>query len=252
MADVNVNGRSFDIDLIIFDKDGTLIDLNHLWSQQMDRWAKLMKEALSLEEGFFDDLFQQVGYDVEARRLIPDQLAAVATIQQFVTIAAFYLYRHGVGWTEAEEKAQWAADQSLAAPPEVQMLKLLGDVHHLFTQLKQHGIRIAVMTSDERIGTEATLALLGLDNMIDSIVCADDPIPNKPAPDGVWHISKITGVSPERMLMVGDSTGDMRAGQAAGVQGVIGIGEAESGVTAVADEMISSIDEIQIRMKDEG
>ena len=50
MAQVEINGRIFDIDLIVFDKDGTLIALNHLWGQQIEKWGGLIQEKLNADE----------------------------------------------------------------------------------------------------------------------------------------------------------------------------------------------------------
>ena len=42
---------------------------------------------------------------------------------------------------------------------------------------------------------------------------------HKPEPEPVWHaLEALGGIPPQRALFVGDSTHDMRAGRAAGVQ----------------------------------
>lgn len=240
MTKLNINGRSFDIDLIVFDKDGTLIELDFLWSQQIEKWGRMLQAELQLETMILHTLYEQVGYDFENGRLIPDAPAAVATVEQFVTIASFLLYQKGIAWTAAEEAVQATAKQSIAAPPERSMLRLIGDVESMFKKLHENKIRIAILTSDDRHPTEKTMEMLGLTPYISAIVCANDPLPCKPAPDGLFHISKETGVPTKKMLMVGDSTGDMRCGWSAGVAGCIGVGAIE------ADVNIRSIEEINL------
>lgn len=245
MTQVTINGRLFDIDMIVFDKDGTLFDLHFLWSQQIEKWGNLLQDQLKLNPALISNLYSAMGYDQSAKRLLPDSPSAVATMAQFMTISAFFLYQHGIPWTIAEEAVHTCAAGSVAASPDVSMLKYIGDVEGTFKRLEQAGIRIAIMTSDSRRPTESTLALLNLARFVESVVCGDDPIANKPEPDGLFYIAEKTAVSVSRMLMIGDSVGDIRAGRSAGVAGCIGIGDQEA-LTAVSDVMISSIDEIMI------
>ena len=76
--------------------------------------------------------------------------------------------------------------------------------------------RMAVATSDDRDPTERTLAALGVADAVEAMVCADDGIPVKPAPDMVLHLCATLGVEPGRTAVVGDSTADLRMGRAAG------------------------------------
>ena len=78
------------------------------------------------------------------------------------------------------------------------------------------GRRVAVATSDDRDPTERTLAALGLTDAIDALVCADDGVPVKPAPDMVLRLCAELGVRPGRTAVVGDSPADLRMGRAAG------------------------------------
>ena len=78
---------------------------------------------------------------------------------------------------------------------------------------------MAVATSDDRAPTEATLAGLDLAALVDAIVCADDGLPIKPAPDAFLHVCGLLGVAPERTAMVGDSVMDLQMARAAGPAG---------------------------------
>lgn len=105
MSQVTIGDRSFDIDLIVFDKDGTLIDLN-LWGRQLEKWGRLLKDRLALSESAIQSIYEEIGYDLENHGLLPDQPVSVASVEQLMTIAAFLLYRQGVLWTDAERAVQ--------------------------------------------------------------------------------------------------------------------------------------------------
>ena len=90
-------------------------------------------------------------------------------------------------------------------------------------RLQAHGVKIAVSTSDDRRATEAALRLLSLADLVDDIVCGDDPVPNKPSPEQLRHLARTMNVAVERMVMVGDSVTDMRTGRNAGVACCLGV-----------------------------
>lgn len=78
-------------------------------------------------------------------------------------------------------------------------------------------------TSDDRAPTEATLAGLGVAELVDAVVCADDGLPVKPAPDMVLHVCRTLGVPPSRAAMIGDAPADLIMGRAAGVGLRVGV-----------------------------
>ncbi len=77
-----------------------------------------------------------------------------------------------------------------------------------------------------------TLEALGVAAAIDAMVCADDGVAVKPAPDMVIHLCAIVGVAPARTAVVGDSPADLRMGRAAGAGLVVAV---LTGVGARAD-----------------
>jgi len=245
MTEVAINGHTFNIDLIVFDKDGTLIKLD-VWGYQLEKWGKLLQESASLTDTELNTIYGQLGYDIETRTLQPDTPLVVGSIEQIRTIGAFLLHSRGISWTKAEQIIQVTANASLSAIPEPSMIEMIGDVPGTMKHLHKQGIQLGIATSDNRHPTEKTVEILGIDSLIACIVCADDPIPMKPAPGGLLHIGRKLGVPSARMLMVGDSIGDMACGRAAGVAGCIRVGPRRKGATEFADVTIQSIDEIKV------
>ncbi|XP_021365818.1 choline dehydrogenase, mitochondrial-like isoform X2 [Mizuhopecten yessoensis] len=102
--------------------------------------------------------------------------------------------------------------------------KTLADLSTLFKILKNNNIKIAVCTSDQRKGTEHLLEELGVVDLVDHIVCGDDPnsVP-KPAADNAHLICNKLGVKPEDTVMVGDTKADVGMGKAAKLGWNIGV-----------------------------
>ncbi len=60
-----------DVGLVVFDKDGTLIELYHYWSQMVALRARLIARALRLDRGREAGLVRALGVDVPAGETQP-------------------------------------------------------------------------------------------------------------------------------------------------------------------------------------
>ncbi|MCO6477701.1 MAG: HAD-IA family hydrolase [Phaeodactylibacter sp.] len=80
-------------------------------------------------------------------------------------------------------------------------------------------LKKAVYSNKAQDFTEAIIRELGLAPYFDKVMGAQpDKYPLKPDPAGIRIILEALGIPPEIALMVGDSTHDMEAGQAAGLR----------------------------------
>lgn len=246
MATIRLNGRAYNINLIALDKDGTLVDFDNMWGKIYDRWLTALITQVGGTPALRVSLEKTLGFDAATAATVPDSPFAVASFGQINIVAATVLHQHGLGW----HAAQTAVNEVNQANPVVlsaDLVQPLGNVAAAVNHFRQVGVQVAVITSDDRKATEESLAHLGIAADVALLVCGDDPIPNKPAPDGLWHISRTLGVARTEMMMVGDSAGDMACGRAAGVACCVAV--APNAATAerlrpAADALINSIDEL--------
>ncbi len=231
------------LDLVVFDKDGTLIDFDLMWGG----WAEDLADRLEAVLGrpVRAELHRQIGYDTAGRRTIPGSpLAATPMAQLRVLTTELVVRLTGRPWSDcaALVEAAWTA------PDPVSLAHPLADLAALFGSLRQARVAIAIVTSDDRAPTEATLAGLGIAGLVDAVVCADDGFPSKPSPDTLLEACRISGVEPDRAAMIGDSIADLQMAGAAGIGrriGVLsGIGR-RSELEPLADVLIGSIAELQ-------
>lgn len=80
------------------------------------------------------------------------------------------------------------------------------------------GHPLAVVTSKMEAGARRSLKLIGVEECFTAVVGIDATTKHKPDPEPVWHALSMLGNHPrERAIFVGDSTHDIRSGNAAGV-----------------------------------
>ncbi len=248
MAVISLNGTPFDAALAVFDKDGTLVDFDRLWGEKAARClaglAARVDQATSAQV-----LLRSIGYDPETRKTASNSPLAIAPLGRIGEVIASELARAGVTAARAAEIVQQHFFPCMEALPGEDLIHPLGNVRGLFQKMAARGIRLAVVTSDDRLPTLKALEVLGLEDLVAEVVCADDPIAHKPDPAAVFHLCGRFGVSPAGVLVVGDNPSDMIMGRAAGAglsAGVLSGNSSRRDLAGFADVIIESIDEIEV------
>jgi len=237
------DGR-FEADAVVFDKDGTLVDFNHMWGPRVVRWI----EALAAQSGCVACIarfYSVLGFDPETMQAVPEGPVATASTADIYALAAGVLFEHGLGWYRARPLVISSAETTIAAPPQPGEIQPLGDVRGAFRRLRSAGLPIAVHTNDDRELTQATLEQLGVAGDVAVMACGDDDLPPKPDPAGLRWIAAKLGTTPERLVFVGDSAADMLAARNAGSV-AIGLDGGSGSLEKLASALIRSIDELRV------
>ncbi|MBQ6582942.1 MAG: HAD family hydrolase [Mogibacterium sp.] len=90
-------------------------------------------------------------------------------------------------------------------------------IPEVLRQLKDHGIRVAVLSNKLQESATQVTAKLFEEGLFDYVQGQTDAVPLKPDPSGVYEILRILGVSKEECLYFGDTDTDMMTGRNAGV-----------------------------------
>lgn len=249
MADLEILGSAIDADLVIFDKDGTLIDFEYYWGQRMRLCGQRLVQRVRGDTTLAADLFASLGYDPVTGITDGAGPLATATMKKIYTVATVVLYQHGIGWDRAEEFVRTAFVACASAMPTIELVRALGQVQMLFESLVWAGIRVAVITSDDHSTATETLALMGVDDLVGAVAGGDDGFAMKPSPDAFVHVCTRLQVPPSRTMMVGDTVADLVMAQRAGAGVKVGVLSGVSTaaeLTPYADFVIPSIDAIHI------
>ena len=212
-----MSDRLVDIDLAIFDKDGTLIDFRLMWGD----WVAALAAQLTAAHGASLEtvVFSMMGVDRATGLIQPHAAIAATPMPRLRAALVKALVKHRVAGDEAERivAAAWHS------PDPVILARPLADLPALFAGLRGRGIRVAIATSDDREPTERTLEHLGVQDLVEALATADDGRPVKPNPDAVLWICRSLDVPLERTAVIGDAPADVAMGRAAGVALVIGV-----------------------------
>ncbi len=249
MGIIRVQNRFFDIDCIIFDKDGTLIDFDAFWGLRTKKWFNLIAASHPSGSGFRKELCDMLGYDDAENHVRFGSPLFYASMDTLYTLAAGVIAKHDLAWYQARVLAEESARSTMCADPNPDEIIPRGNLLKVIGALKEANVEIAVATNDDREMTANTLSQLGVGHLVSMLICGDDPVPDKPNPDAAWEIGTQLGIKPERMMMVGDSISDMQFAANAGIGFRVGVAsdaETAAALAPHADAVVSSIDEFSV------
>jgi len=218
---------------IVFDKDGTLFDFNATWGA----WTRGM---IATEAGDnpekIETLANALGYDFEGGVFWPESIVIAETVD-FIADA---LIEHlpDVSKKDLMTRMHKAAKNV----PQVQAAPLWP----LLNEIKEMDILLGVATNDAEDNARAHLGEADVLDLFDFISGYDSGFGGKPEPGQLLGFCTTTGLEPEDCIMVGDSTHDLNAGNAAGMR-TVGVltGPAQAyELQPYADVILNSIAEL--------
>lgn len=197
------------IDAILFDKDGTLVDLLATWLPTY-RAATDQIAALAGDSGLSDRLMILGGWSPDTGRLAAGSPLSCSTNDDIIELWATDPVAGGVTDMRGVAKRAFYQGAVEHAAPIVPLRPLLSD-------LRARGLRLGIATMDNTDSARQTVARLGLDGLFDLVVGFDAGFGAKPDPGMVLAFCEATGVPPARVAMVGDARKDLDTGRNAGV-----------------------------------
>ena len=176
---------------VIFDWDGVVIDS----SAQHERSWEILAQEISkpLPEGHF-----KLGFGKKNQVIIPEIL----------------------GWATESAEIATLSDHKEAIYRELVRqngVQILPGARELLSALRSAGIPRAIGSSTPRGNLDAIFAATGLGEHFDAVVCGDDVLHGKPAPDVFLLAAQMLGLPPAECLVVEDAHAGIEAARRAGI-----------------------------------
>lgn len=221
---LRVAGQEIDPRLVVFDKDGTLVAFGNMWHTWFDHLMEAIASLALLDAPAKLGLAETLGYDTETGEWDPLGPLTLASTKEVGLLVASQLYRYlGASWDKALQLVDQAESKARAQLPLEELLEPIGDVRAALQRLADHGLLLALATTDDRGPTEEALERLEISSLFATTVCGDDGIPLKPAPDMAREICARLGIAPREAIMVGDTPADAIMARRAGYSHAIGV-----------------------------
>lgn len=192
---------------VIFDKDGTLFDFGATW----EAWARVFLLGITnndLERAKY--VGHQIGFDLNTNTFRPDSIVIAHPVVEIASALAPHLPEYTVDILLQKLNSGAEDVPQVEAVPLVPFLDLL----------QEWGLKLGVATNDAEVPARIHLTAAGVLGHFDFIAGFDSGHGAKPAPGQLLAFASEMDIAPGRVVMVGDSTHDLVAGRAAGMQTV--------------------------------
>lgn len=227
---------------ILFDKDGTLIEVNGTW---VPLFKSVLPEAFGHSEDEVVQLLVRAGYDIETDGFKAGSVLAAGTTEQLVK----------VWWPELsadDHRARVHFINNEIAPKAKKFVKPLMDLAPVFDELHAMGMVLGLGTNDSEASGKAHMKHLDVHHYFDVMIGADSVEIPKPSGHMIEMFAARTNLKPNEIAMVGDNSHDMEEARAGGAGLAIAVlsGNAAHGdIAHLADHVLDSVADLPKLLK---
>ena len=198
---------------IIFDKDGTLMEYEAFWVKIAQEAVVDTLDKIGVDISLIEDILTASGYDGSTVAI--DGVMCCGTYAEFADMMWDVLCSKGVSVDKDTLKTQ-IEKSYYASFSKGEVIPVCDNLRNVLENIKSKRIKIALVTNDSTKGTEHCLKLLGIANVFDRIYADDGVSPTKPDPYRAHQFCMEESISPEEIIVVGDTVADMLFAQNAG------------------------------------
>lgn len=237
MMKLQINKGNREVKAILFDKDGTLTNIDNMWVEPIEMVIRnILKQHIKQDSPItIEQMLELLG--IVQGEIVPNSVIASGTVEDMLDEIGKYF--------PIDKKALYDVvledfRQYLLAHPD--MIIPIGDVAFLISELKHKGIKVGVVTNDSYIPTKTIFEILKVWHLFD-FVATPDEYPAKPAADSLIGASEHLAVPLHEIFYVGDSYLDMAYAKHCG--GGIAVLTSGSDVQKMKEQSLLVLDSVE-------
>ena len=219
---------------VLFDKDGTLIDVHSTW---IPIYRQMLQDLFRTDVSGAEALMEKAGYDPATGHFRAGSVIAAGTTRELVEVWWPDLDAAGLAEKVRMLDHDFGSLVTGALSP-------LMPLEPIFTELRAMGLRLGVATNDSHVSATSHMRAVGVFEHFEDIIAADTVPVAKPSGDMIRRFAEVTGLAPSAIAMVGDNSHDMEEARNGGAGLAIAVlsGNAAHGdIAHLADHVIESV-----------
>ena len=215
------NWQINNIETVLFDKDGTFIDLHYFWGKMTELRVEEIIHQFNLNQNLFNDLCLCLGYDIKTSKMLSDGITAMYSRSKIIEIFKSDLEKYGIKTSEQELEKIFDKVSTEFYQNMHQYTKPINSAIEFIKKLHSKGIKLGIVTSDSVESTKLTLKHFGWENLFESVIGRESSPHTKESGEPTKLALKELSANPEKTVMIGDAPMDSISAQNAGIEKII-------------------------------
>ena len=211
------NGSLENIKMVIFDKDGTLIDIHHYWCSMIEFRAEAFVKSVVVtqKQKLYDELVDAMGIDLVSKKMKSEGPVGIKPRGFIMQVALEVMQQYDTSYTKEKVSTIFNEVDEYSKIELTNIVKALPDTQRVLEDLKEANIKISIATTDLTNRAKLAMNSLNIEEYFLDIVGADLVENAKPSADLVEYILERHGLRKEEVVVIGDSMADLGMAQSA-------------------------------------
>jgi len=205
------------VDTVLFDKDGTFIDLHYFWGKMTEMRVEEVIKRFGADKDLFNNLCLCLGYDVETGRMLQDGITAMYSRSKIIELFKMDLWTYNIKISEIELEQIFDDVSEIFYKDMHSYTKPIEPALNLIKELKSKGVKVGIVTGDAIESTLMTLRYFGWNELFDVVIGRGSCPYTKESGKPTQMALEILNSSPETSVMIGDTPMDYISALNAGI-----------------------------------
>ena len=236
------------IEAILFDKDGTFIDLHYFWGKMTELRAKKVLEFCPPKKITLEEICFILGYDLKTKKMLSDGITALYSRKKIINIFCKTMINKGVSFSEKEIELFFDNVSQEFYQEMWKYIKPIPEAIDFIKKLSESNIKLGIVTADSLESTNLALEMLGIKDCFKVVIGRESCIEGKESGIPVKLALDNLGVNPKNSIMIGDAPTDFIAANNAGIDNTILVSTGQvtlENLMKISSYVVKSLEDVQ-------
>ena len=237
------------IDTVLFDKDGTFIDLHYFWGKMTEMRVSEIIKTFGMPNSSFARLCLYLGYNIETSKMLKDGITAMYSRPIVIEKFNEKLKDENIITTDKKIEEIFDYVSSEFYKDISKYTRPIEPAIDFIKKIKARGIKIGIVTSDAKESTLLTIKNFKWDNLFDVVIGRESSESTKESGIPTKMALEILSANPKTSIMIGDAPMDYISAKNAGIEKTILVATGqidEAELKKTSDYTIESLNDVDI------
>ena len=237
------------IETVIFDKDGTLIDLHFFWGKMTELRAQEIVNYFNLNQNQFKKISNFLGYNVSAKKMLPNGITALYSRVKIIEIFKKNLEELNIFTSEKQLEEIFDKVSNDFYKNIFKYTKPIQSAIIFAKKLHEKNVKLAIVTADSIESTKLTIKQFNWEELFQALIGRESHPETKESGKPTKLALELLSADPKTTIMIGDSPTDSISAKNAGMEKTILVATGQTSkkdLEKTSQYCVNSLEEIEL------